>query len=137
MFYFRLHKMITCKAWPYVLESCNVTENHYYEAVKNNQNKLSVIFILLKWTLGLITLLVCYVTRIYTMLIYLTFYLCKPEHAMDELMIKSAKEVTGKEVMQKLHAIWNIFLTKCKVSSHEATKRIICIYRNWVCSNRF
>ena len=49
---------------------------------------------------------------------------------MDELMIKSAKEVTDKEVMQKLHAIWNIFLTKCKVSSHEAAKRIICIYRN-------
>ena len=54
------------------------------------------------------------------MLIYLPSYLCKPEHTMVELKKKAAKEATGKEVMQKLHATGNIFLTKWEVSSHEA-----------------
>lgn len=34
---------------------------------------------------------------------------------MAEFMKKVAKETTGKELMQKLHAIWNNVLTKCKV----------------------
>ena len=53
------------------------------------------------------------------MLIYLASCVCKPEHTMDELIKKAAKEATGKEVMQKLHATGNIFLTKWEVSSHE------------------
>ena len=54
------------------------------------------------------------------MVIYLPSYLCKPEHTMVELKKKAAKEATGKEVMQKLHATGNIFLTKWEVSSHKA-----------------
>lgn len=28
----------------------------------------------------------------------------------------------------KLHAIWNIFLTKCKISSHEAAKKELSLH---------
>ena len=54
----------------------------------------------------------------YTMLIYLTSYLCKPENTMGELMKKSPKETHGKEVAQKLDNIRSVFLTKCEVLSH-------------------
>ena len=37
-----------------------------------------------------------FVTGIYAMLIYLTSYLCKPEHTMSELMKKASKEAYGK-----------------------------------------
>ena len=56
-----------------------------------------------------------YVTGMYVKLIYLTSYLRKPEHTMSELMKKNAKEATGKEVIQKLHANGNIFFTKHEV----------------------
>ena len=39
---------------------------------------------------------------------------------MGELMKKATKKPTGKEVIQKLHCLANIFLTKWEVSSHEA-----------------
>lgn len=54
------------------------------------------------------------------MLIYLESHLCKPEHTMGELMKKAAKKATGKDVIQKLHALANISLTKWEVSSQEA-----------------
>ena len=47
----------------------------------------------------------------YAMHIYLT-YLSKPEHTMGKLVKKAAKEASGKEAKQKLHAVRNIFLTK-------------------------
>lgn len=54
------------------------------------------------------------------MLIYLASHLCKLEHTMGELTKKATKKATGKEVIQKLHCLANIFLTKWEVSSHEA-----------------
>ena len=53
----------------------------------------------------------------YVKLIYLTSCVLKPEHTMSELMKKGAKEDTGEEVIQKLHATGNIYFIKCEVSS--------------------
>ena len=61
------------------------------------------------------------------MLTYLTSYLCKPEHAMSELMKKASKEAYGKDVREKMHSIGDIFLTKREVSTHEAIKEY-CLY---------
>ena len=61
------------------------------------------------------------------MLTYLTSYLCKPEHAMSELMKKSSKEAYGKDIRSKMHSTGNIFLTKCEVFTHEAIKRVLSL----------
>ena len=66
-----------------------------------------------------------FVTNVYTMLTYLTAYLCKPEHRMSELMKKASKEAYG--IRGKMHSIGNIFLTKREVSTHEAIKRVLSL----------
>ena len=60
------------------------------------------------------------------MLTYLT-YLCKPEHAMSGLMKKASKETYGKDIKGKMLSIGNTFLTKSKVSTHEAIKRVLSL----------
>lgn len=50
----------------------------------------------------------------YVMLIYLISYLSKRECTMGKLMKKTAKEVFGKEVMKKLHAIGNRVLPQTR-----------------------
>lgn len=45
------------------------------------------------------------------MTVYLTSYLCKPEHTVSELMKMSAKEVQGQN-MQQLSAICNVVFRK-------------------------
>ena len=50
-----------------------------------------------------------FMTGIYTMLTYLTSYLCKPEHTMSQLMKKASKESYGRTVLEKLSAIGNVF----------------------------
>ena len=123
-----------------VLDMCNVSEKQYYEAVKNIQKKLTIIYkrkpsetnigpystVVLSLLRG--NMNIQFVNGIYAMLIYLTSYLCKPEHTMSELMKKAAKETNGREVMSKLHAIGNVFLTKREVSSHEAIKRELSLH---------
>ena len=47
---------------------------------------------------------------------------------MGELMKKAPKEATGKEVMQKLDFIGNVFLAKREVSSHEVANRELCLH---------
>ena len=42
-----------------------------------------------------------FVTGVYAMLTYLTLYLCKPEHALSELMEKTSKEAYGKDIKDK------------------------------------
>ena len=54
-------------------------------------------------------------------------YLCKPEHAMSELMKKASKEAYGKDIKGKMLSIGNTFLTKCKVSTHEAIKKVLSL----------
>ena len=76
------------------------------------------------------------------MLTYLTSFLCKPEHAMSELMKKASKEAYGKDIKGKMLSIGNTFLTKREVSTHEAIKSIVFTYEAFkyiclVCSYRF
>ena len=54
-------------------------------------------------------------TGIYTMLTYLTSYLCKPEHTMSQLMKKASKESYGRNVLEKLSAIGNVFSLNVKL----------------------
>ena len=61
------------------------------------------------------------------MLTYLTSYLCKPEHAVREPMKNTSKEACGKDIKGKMLSIGNTFLTKHKVSTHEAIKRVLSI----------
>ena len=68
-----------------------------------------------------------FVTGVYAMLTYLTSYLCKPEHAMSELMKKASKEAYGKDIKGKMLSIGNTFLTKREVSTHEAIKRVLSL----------
>ena len=75
------------------------------------------------------------------MLTYLTSSSCKAEHTMSELMKKPSKESYEKDIKGKMLSIGNTFLTKCKVSTHEAIKRVFIIftyeafkYRCSVCS---
>ena len=50
-----------------------------------------------------------FVTGAYAMLTYLTLYLCKPEHALNELMKKPSKEAYGKDIKDKMLSIGNTF----------------------------
>ena len=68
-----------------------------------------------------------FVTVVYTILAYLASYLCKPEHAVSEVMKKTSKEDYGKDIRGKIHSIGNIFLTKREVSTHEAIKRVLSL----------
>ena len=61
------------------------------------------------------------------MLTYLTSYLCKPGLSMSELMNKASKEAYGKDIKGKMLSIGNTFLTKSKVSTHEAIKRVLSL----------
>ena len=123
-----------------ILDMCDITEEQYDEALQNMQKKLCIVYkrkpsevnigpyntvvlSILKANMN-----IQFVTGMYGMLMYLTSYLCKPERTMSELMKKAAKEASGKEIMEKLHAIGNIFLTKREVSSHEAVKRTLSLH---------
>lgn len=69
-----------------------------------------------------------FVTGAYAMLTYLAFYLCKPEHTMSELMIKASKKLMIKILEEK--CIWLVTylsLTKRKISTHEAHKRVLSL----------
>ena len=61
------------------------------------------------------------------MLTYLMLYLCKPEHAMSELMKKVSKDTYGKDIKGKMLSIGNTFLTKHEVSTHESIKRVLSL----------
>ena len=123
-----------------VLEMCNISESKYYTAFKHVQKKnLTIIYkrrpcevnigpyntvllMLLKSNMN-----IQFVSGIYAMLMYLTSYLCKPEHTMSELMKKASKEAYDKDLKGKLYAIGNVFLTKREVSTHEAIKRVLSL----------
>ena len=68
-----------------------------------------------------------FVTGVYAILTYLTSYLCKPEHAMSELMKKASKEAYGKDIKGKMLSIGNTFLSKREVSTHEEIKRVLSL----------
>ena len=66
-----------------------------------------------------------FVASVYAILTYLTSYLCKPEHAMSELIKKALKEAYRKDIKGKVLSIGNTLLTKHEVSTHEAIKRVL------------
>ena len=68
-----------------------------------------------------------FVTGVYAMLTYLTSYLCKLEHPMSKLTKKASKEAYGKGIKDKMLSISNTFLTKHKVSTHEAIKTVLSL----------
>ena len=59
------------------------------------------------------------------MLTYITSYLCKPEHALSQFMIKASKEAFGKDIKGKMFSSGNTFLIKREGSTHEAIKRVL------------
>ena len=76
-----------------------------------------------------------FVTSAYAILAYLTSYLCKPEHAMTELMKKASEEPYGKNIKVKILSIANTYLTKHEVFKHEAIEAFkcrcpVCFYRS-------
>ena len=120
------------------MEECGVTAEQYdsalgcvekrsrYHINKNHKVNIgpynTVILKLLKSNINL-----QFVTGVYSILTYLMSYLCKPEHAMSELMKKASKEAYGKDIKGKMLSIGNTFLTKREVSTHEAIKRVLSL----------
>ena len=122
-----------------IFGECGVTEEQYNSALSCLGKKFSVVYkrkpcevnirtyntvILKLWKANMN---IQFTTGVYAMLTCLTSYLCKPEHAMSELMKKASKEAYGKDVTGKMHSIGDIFLTKREVSTHEAIKEY-CLY---------
>ena len=54
-------------------------------------------------------------------------YLCKPKHAMNELMKKSSNDACGKDINYEVHSIDNIFLNKHEVSAQKAFQRVLSL----------
>ena len=122
-----------------ILEECGVTAEQYDNALGCVEKKVSILYKrkpcevnigpyntvilqLLKANMNL-----QFVTVVYAMLTYLTSFLCKPEHAMSELMKKASKEAYGKDIKGKMLSIGNTFLTKCKVSTYKSIKRVLSL----------
>ena len=137
-----------------ILEECGVTTEQYDSALGCVEKKVSILYkrkpcevnigpyntVILKLLKSNVNLQ--FVTGVYAMLTYGTSYLCKPEHAVSELMEKASKEAYGKDIRGKMHSIGNTFFTKWEVSTHEAIKSIVftydaLIYRCPICSYRF
>ena len=60
-----------------------------------------------------------FVNVIFTILTYLTSSLHKPEHAVSQLRKKASKESYGRNLLEKLSAIGNAFITKREASTHK------------------
>ena len=65
-----------------------------------------------------------FVTGTHATLTYLTSYLCKPEHAVSEVMKEASKVAYGKDIKGKIFTIGNTFWTKREVFTHEEIKRV-------------
>ena len=123
-----------------ILTMCDVSVDEYYNAVDEIQKKLNIIYKrkpsevnIVQYNTVILKLLranmnIQYVTGVYAVVVYLTSYLCKPEHTMSELMKKTAKEAHGADIKTKLRKISNVFLTKREVASHEAVKRSLSMH---------
>ena len=122
-----------------ILEECGVIAEQYDNALGCVEKKVSILFkrkpsevnigpynaVILKLLKANMNLQ--FVTVVYAMLTYLTSYLCKPEHAVSELMKKASKEAYEKGIEGRMLSIGNTFLTKRKVSTHEAIKRVLSL----------
>ena len=122
-----------------ILEECGVTAEKYENALACVERKVSALYkpkpcevnigpyhtVILKLLKSKMNLQ--FVPGVYRMLIYLTPYLCKPEHEMSKLMKKASKKAYGKVIKGKMYSIGNTFLTNCKVSTYEAIKRVLSL----------
>ena len=101
MFYFRLEscniKRSVSKLWR-ILKKLSVIYKRNPSEV--NMVPYSTVILLLL----LANINIQDVTGMCTLLIYLTPYLCKPEYTMSELIKKTARDTTGKEIIKKLQA---------------------------------
>ena len=91
-----------------ILEECGVTAEQYDNALGCVEKKVSILYkrkpcevnigpyntVILKLLKANMNLQ--FFTGVYAMLTYLTSYLCKPEHAMSELMKKASKRLMEK-----------------------------------------
>jgi hypothetical protein len=66
-----------------------------------------------------------FVTGVYAVLAYLTSYLCKPEHAMSELMKKTIKEAENLPPSDRLRLGGKTFVDKKEESCHQALKYLL------------
>ena len=92
-----------------ILEECGVTGEQYNNALGRMEKKVSILYKqkpcevniglynTVIWKLLKANMNLQFVTGVYAVLTYLTSYLCKPEHAMSELMKKASKETYGKD----------------------------------------
>lgn len=64
-----------------------------------------------------------YIKDVWGCVAYITYYMCKPERSMSELLRNACKEANT--VKDKLKSIGNVFLKSREVSQHEATARLI------------
>ena len=103
------------------MEECGVTAEQYDNALGCVQKKVSILYkwkpyevnigphntVILKLLKSNMNLQI--VTGVYAKLIYLTQYLCKPEHALSKLMKKASKEAYGKDIKGKTLSIGDNF----------------------------
>lgn len=64
-----------------------------------------------------------YIKDVWGCVAYITYYMCKPERSMSELLRNACKEANT--VKDKLKSIGNVFFKSREVSQHEATARLI------------
>ena len=121
------------------MEECGVTTEQYDSALGCVEKKVSILYkrkpcevnigpyntVILKLLNANKNLQ--FVTGVYAILTYLTSYLCKPEHAMSELIKKALKEAYRKDIKGKVLSIGNTLLTKREVSTNEAIKRVLSL----------
>ena len=121
---------------PAILGMCSVSIDDYNNAVADDQKRLNIIYkqkpakintvhcnaVILKLLRA--NMNIQFVTRVYAMLVYLTLYLSKPEHATSKLMKRASKEAQ-RGVQKQLEIIQKIFFEKREIGSREATKRTL------------
>lgn len=66
------------------------------------------------------------VLGVYVMLTYLTSYICKPEHALSEILKQASNETYVEDIKGKIYNIGKTFLTKSSAWSDQ--KSIIFAY---------
>ena len=118
-----------------LIDMAGYSVQEYYDALEAFKSKTSIVYkrkptetLISPYNTVILDMLkanmnIQFVVGIYGVLAYLTSYLCKPEHAMSELMKKACKEAVGSGMKEKLHDIGHVFRTKREISTTEAIVR--------------
>ncbi|XP_062618879.1 uncharacterized protein LOC134280486 [Saccostrea cucullata] len=120
-----------------VLQSANITEEDYINALKISKNRTTVI---MKRSISEVyvnnynpyilqalrsNMDIQFITNVWACIAYLTSYICKPERSMSEMMRKACKESENKSMRDALRDIGDVFRKSREVSEHEAIARIL------------